>query len=79
MNDLVNLIQSIENVNHELMYENTFIRDEMSNCKDNILKLIEENSKLHKELKGVTIHDIITELKQNQNSKNSSSNNNTKE
>ena len=62
LDDLVNLIQSVENVNQQLLHQNTFLKEEMSKTKSSILLLIEENSKLHNELKNVTISDIIAEF-----------------
>ena len=37
----------------------------MTNCKSNVVKLVQENTQLHNELKNVTIHEILNEF-QNQ-------------
>jgi phage shock protein A len=59
------VIQSVENVNHQLLVENVFLRDEMGKAKGTIMKLIEESSALHTELKNTTVLEILNEF-QNQ-------------
>jgi hypothetical protein len=56
------LIKSVENVNHQLLVENVFLRNEMGNAKANILKLVEENTALHNELKSTTVVEILNEF-----------------
>ena len=42
------------------------MKEETSRAKANVLKLIEENTLLHKELKNITVLEILSEF-QNQN------------
>ena len=63
----------VENVNHHLLAENTFLKEEAVKSKSNILKLIEENSALHTELKNATVIDILNEF-ENNNSNHSNAN-----
>jgi regulator of replication initiation timing len=49
-------------MNQQLINENRFLKEEISNFKGNALKLIEENTNLNNELKNVTIHEILNEL-----------------
>lgn len=62
MDDLVRLIQTVESVNQQLLFENKYLKDEMTKSKANILKLIEENTYLHKELKNITVIEILNEF-----------------
>lgn len=54
-------------MNQQLVNENRFLKDEINNAKANALKLIEENTNLHNELKNVTIHEILNELHNDKN------------
>jgi hypothetical protein len=38
----------------------------MANCKNNVVKLVQENTQLHNELKNVTIHEILNEFQNQQ-------------
>jgi hypothetical protein len=58
----VRLIQTIENVNQQLLFENKFLKDEATKTKTDVLRVIEENVVLHKELKNCTVLEILTEL-----------------
>ncbi len=60
--DLVNLIKAIENVNGQLLIENKFLRDQCEQHKTSVFRLIEENGALSKELKSITVHDILAEF-----------------
>lgn len=62
MDDLVRLIQTVENVNQQILFENKFLKEEMTKAKANVLKLIEDNTNLHKELKNVTVLEILAEF-----------------
>jgi len=62
MDDLVRLIQTVENVNQQVLFENKFLKEEMTKAKANVLKLIEDNTNLHKELKNVTVLEILAEF-----------------
>ena len=53
LEDLVRLIQTIENVNQQILFENKYLTEETARAKATILKLIEENTLLHKELKNI--------------------------
>ena len=66
MEDLIQLIQTIENVNQQLLFENKYLKDEMTQTKASVLKLIEENTALHRELKSTTVIEILNELQQNE-------------
>lgn len=59
---MVGFIQAQENLNNQLAYENNYLKDEMSQLKVNLLKLIDENTNLHGELKSVTVSEILNEL-----------------
>ncbi len=37
-------------------------KDEMVNYKSNMVKLVQENTQLHNELKNVTIHEILNDF-----------------
>ena len=62
LDDLVRLIQTTENVNQQLLFENKYLKEETTRAKSNILKLIEENTLLHKELKNTTVLEILNEI-----------------
>ena len=62
MEDLVRLIQTVENVNQQILFENKYLKEEMTKSKAAILKLIEENSFLYKEQKNITVHEILAEF-----------------
>jgi hypothetical protein len=62
-------------VNQQLLIENTFLKDEMSKSKTSILTLIEENSRLHTELKNATVTDILAEFNQDNDFNNQIENN----
>ena len=62
MEDLVRLIQTVENVNQQIMFENKYLKEEMTKAKANILKLVEENTYLYKEQKNITVHEILAEF-----------------
>ncbi len=72
---MVHLIKTVENVNQQLLIENTFLKDEMSKSKTSILTLIEENSRLHTELKNATVTDILAEFNQDNDFNNQIENN----
>ncbi len=59
---MVRLIQTTENVNQQLLFENKYLKEETTRAKSNILKLIEENTLLHKELKNTTVLEILNEI-----------------
>ncbi|RNA06143.1 hypothetical protein BpHYR1_052677, partial [Brachionus plicatilis] len=67
VDDLVRLIQSVESVNQQLLIENKYLKDETKNLKANVLNLVNENSNLHKELKNVTVLEILNEIHCNPN------------
>lgn len=46
------------------MTENSYLKKENSTFKAHILKLIEENTHLHNELKNTTVHEILAEFEQ---------------
>ena len=56
------LIQTIENVNQQLLFENKFLKDEATKTKTDVLRVSEENVVLNKELKNCTVLEILTEL-----------------
>ena len=62
LEELVGLIQAQENVNYQLNYENKYLKDELGAAKVNLIKLIDENTNLHQELKNVTVNEILNEL-----------------
>ena len=62
--DLIRLIQTVENVNQQLLFENKFLKEEITNSKANMLNLINENTSLHRELKNVTVLEILNEVNQ---------------
>ena len=64
LDDMVRLVQTIENVNQQLLFENKFLKEEATRTKASVLKLIEENSNLHKELKNCTVLEILAELQE---------------
>ena len=64
LEDLVRLIQTIENVNQQILFENKYLKEETARAKATILKLIEENTLLHKELKNITVLEILSEFQQ---------------
>ena len=66
LDDLVRLIQTTENVNQQILFENKYLKEETSRAKAAILKLIEENTLLHKELKNITVLEILGEFQQQQ-------------
>lgn len=66
LEDLINIIKAVENVNQQLLIENKFLRDQLDQTKAGLFKLIEENSALHKELKNITVHDILNEFNTNE-------------
>ena len=49
-------------MNQQLLFENKYLKEEISNGKAQILKLIQENTSLHRELKNVTVLEVLTEL-----------------
>ena len=59
------LIQTTENVNQQLLFENKYLKDEAAKAKASVLKLIEENTLLHKELKNITVLEILNEFQNN--------------
>jgi hypothetical protein len=59
---LIRLIQTVENVNQQLLFENKYLKDEMVKSKAGLLKLIDENANLHRELKNITVLEILNEL-----------------
>lgn len=65
MEDLVRLIQTVENVNQQILFENKYLKEEMTKSKAAILKLIEENAFLYKEQKNITVHEILAEFHNN--------------
>ena len=66
IDDLVQLIRAVENVNQHVVFENKYLKEEAAAVKVHVLKLIEENTRLHKELKGVTVLEMLAELEQQQ-------------
>lgn len=44
------------------MFENKYLKDEMTKSKAGLLKLIDENANLHRELKNITVLEILNEL-----------------
>ena len=62
LEELVGLIQAQENVNYQLNYENKYLKDELGAAKVNLIKLIDENTTIHQELKNVTVNEILNEL-----------------
>lgn len=62
LDDLVRLIQTTENVNQQLLFENKFLADEKNEMRSQNLKLIQENGMLHKELKNCTVMEILNEI-----------------
>ena len=62
MEDLVRLIQTVENVNQQILFENKYLTEEMIKSKAAILKLVEENAFLYKEQKNITVHEILAEF-----------------
>jgi len=64
LEDLVRLIQTTENVNQQILFENKYLKEETARAKATILKLIEENTLLHKELKNITVLEILSEFQQ---------------
>ena len=62
LEELVGLIQSLENVNYHINAENKYLKDELGSSKVNLIKLIDENTNLHQELKNVTVNEILNEL-----------------
>jgi hypothetical protein len=66
IDDLVQLIQAVENVNQHVVFENKYLKEEAAAVKAHVLKLIDENGKLHNELKSITVLEILTELEQQQ-------------
>lgn len=44
------------------MTENVFLKEETAKSKAHILKLVEENARLHDELKNTTVAEILAEL-----------------
>ncbi len=59
---MIRLIQTVENVNQQLLFENKYLKDEMVKSKAGLLKLIDENANLHRELKNITVLEILNEL-----------------
>ncbi len=59
---MIRLIQTVENVNQQLLFENKYLKDEMTKSKAGLLKLIDENANLHRELKNITVLEILNEL-----------------
>lgn len=64
---MVRLIQSVESVNQQLLIENKYLKDETKALKANVLSLVSENNNLHKELKNVTVLEILNEVHSNPN------------
>lgn len=64
LDDLVRLIQSIENVNQQLLFENKYLKEETTKTKADVLKLIEENCAVYKELKSCTVLDILSDFQE---------------
>ncbi len=64
LNDLVRLLQTTENVNQQILFENKYLKEETARAKATILKLIEENTLLHRELKNITVLEILGEFQQ---------------
>ena len=62
MEDMVRLIQTVENVNQQILFENKYLKEEMTKSKAAILKLIEENAFLYREQKNITVHEILAEF-----------------
>lgn len=62
---MVRLIQTTENVNQQLLFENKYLKDEAAKAKANVLRLIEENTLLHRELKTTTVLEILNECQNN--------------
>ncbi len=62
LDDLVRLIQTVEHVNQQLLFENKFLADEKNNMKAQNLRLIQENGNLHKELKNCTVQEILADI-----------------
>ena len=59
---MINLVKAVENVNQQLLIENKFLRDNSDQQKTSLFKLIEENGILQKELKNITVHEILAEF-----------------
>lgn len=64
---MVRLIQSVESVNQQLLIENKYLKDETKSLKASLLNLVNENNSLHKELKNVTVLEILNEIHTNPN------------
>lgn len=49
-------------MNQQLLIENKFLRENCDQQRASLYKLIEKNGALHKELKNITVHEILTEF-----------------
>lgn len=49
-------------MNQQLLNENKFLRENTNQLRASVFKLVEENGLLHKELKKITVHEILAEF-----------------
>ncbi|UJR15704.1 hypothetical protein I4U23_002637 [Adineta vaga] len=58
-NELYLLVQAADEISHRLRDENEALRDDNTKLRSNVVALIEENNRLHEEIRGTFVSDML--------------------